>query len=77
MSYYVYHRFTKDLKPTDISLGFLKGNGVLTNLELDCDFITGALQLPPWMRVARVMCDRIRAHVPFTSLRNEPIQIVR
>ena len=71
-----FHRFTKDLKPSDISLAVLTGKGVLTNLELNCDFITEALQLPPWIRVARVMCDRIRAHVPFTNLRNDPIVIV-
>jgi hypothetical protein len=68
-------KFTKDLKPSDISLGVLTGKGVLINLELNCDFITEALQLPPWIRVARVMCDRIRAYVPFTNLRNDPIQI--
>ncbi|CAI8014582.1 UHRF1-binding protein 1-like, partial [Geodia barretti] len=68
-------KFTKDLKPSDISLAVLTGKGVLTNLELNCDFITQVLQLPPWIRVARVMCDRIRAHVPFTNLRNDPIQI--
>ena len=51
------HRFTKDLKPSDISLGFLTGRGVLTNLELNCDFITEVLQLPPWIRVARFFED--------------------
>ena len=73
---YVVRRFTKDLKPSDISLAILTGRGVLTNLELNCDFISTALQLPPWIRVAKVICDRIRAHVPFTSLRNDPILIV-
>ena len=73
---FILSRFTKDLKPADISLSFLSGKGVLRNLELDADFITEVLQLPPWLCVSRVVCDTIRAQVPFTSLRNDPLHIV-
>ncbi len=69
-------RFTKDLKPSDISLSFLSGKGHLYNLELNALFITEVLQLPPWIEVTRVVCDRIRGHVPFTSLRTEPVTFV-
>ena len=31
----------------------------------------------PSFQVCRVMCNRIQVHVPFTNLRNKPIQIVR
>jgi len=69
-------RFTKDLKPADISLNFLTGKGELHNLELNAEYITEVLQLPPWIHISRVLCNTIRAHVPFTSLRNDPVHFV-
>ena len=69
-------RFTKDLKPADISLNFLTGKGELHNLELNAEYITEVLQLPPWIHISRVVCNTIRAHVPFTSLRNDPVHFV-
>ncbi len=71
------HRFTKDLKPSDISLSFLTGKGHLSNLELNAQFISEVLQLPPWVAVSRVVCDTIRAKVPFTSLNTDPVNFVR
>ena len=85
-SYFIYrslnyltiqHRFTKDLKPSDISLNFLTGKGTLLNLELNAQFITEVLQLPPWIQISRVVCDKIRGRVPFTSLSSEPVTFVR
>lgn len=87
-SYYVYmsvitdisvimSRFTKHLKPSDISLSFLSGKGHLSNLELNGEVISAALQLPPWVVVSRVVCDTIRAKVPFTNINTDPVNFVR
>ena len=69
-------RFTKNLKPSDISFKFLTGKGSLNNLELNAQFLTEILQLPPWIQISRVVCDSIKAHVPFMKLGTEPIKFV-
>lgn len=70
------NRFTKHLNPNDISLSFLKGKGELNNLDLNADFITDVLRLPPWIRIKSVFCDQIKIHVPFTDLHKSPIRCV-
>ena len=75
-SRYFFRRFTKDLKPSDISLSFLRGKGELRNLELNSELITDALGLPPWISVNRVFCDSVRVSVPFTDLNKSPILCV-
>ncbi|KAL5502355.1 hypothetical protein EMCRGX_G009110 [Ephydatia muelleri] len=67
---------TKDLKPSDISLSFLTGKAVLQKIELNADFLTEIFHLPPCLQISRVVCDLIKADVPFTSLGTNPIQIV-
>lgn len=64
------------MKPSDISLNFLSGKGHLSNLELNGEFISEALQLPPWVVVSRVVCDTIRARVPFTNITTDPVNFV-
>lgn len=68
--------FTKDLKPSDISLSFLTGKAVLQKIELNAEFLTEIFHLPPCLQISRVVCDLIKADVPFTSLGSNPIQIV-
>lgn len=69
-------RYTKHLKPSDISLSFLSGKGHLSNLELNGDVLSEALQLPPWLVISKVICDTIRARVPFTSINTDPVNFV-
>ncbi len=69
-------RFTKHLKPSDISLSFLSGKGHLSNLELNGEVISEALHLPPWVVISRVLCDTIRARVPFTNINTDPVNFV-
>lgn len=69
-------RFTRDIKPSDISLSFLRGKGELRNLDLNTDVISSALQLPPWIKIDHVFCDTIKLDVPFTDLNKSPIRCV-
>ena len=69
-------RFTRDIKPSDISLSFLRGKGELRNLDLNTDVISSALQLPPWINIDHVFCDTIKLDVPFTDLNKSPIRCV-
>ncbi len=70
------NRFTKHLNPNDISLSFLKGKGELNNLDLNAEFITDVLRLPPWIRIKSVFCDQIKIDVPFTDLHRSPLRCV-
>lgn len=54
-------RFTKNLSPNKISLKFLKGEGELHNLELDETTLSELLELPPWIRITKAVCNRISA----------------
>ena len=56
-------RYTKGLKPKDISLQFLSGKGELKTLELNPDFINRVLMLPPWIEIHRAKCDSIKCKV--------------
>ncbi|XP_019849692.1 PREDICTED: uncharacterized protein LOC100636695 [Amphimedon queenslandica] len=67
-------KFTRDIKPSDISLSFLRGKGELRNLDLNTDVISSALQLPPWISIDHVFCDMIKLDIPFTDLNKSPIK---
>lgn len=69
-------RFTRDIKPADLSLSFLRGKGELRNLDLNTDVIASVLRLPPWIKIERVFCDSIRIDVPFTDINKSPIRCV-
>ncbi|KAF3697129.1 UHRF1-binding protein 1 ICBP90-binding protein 1 [Channa argus] len=51
-------RFTKNLSPDKINLSTLKGEGQLTNLELDEEVLQNMLDLPTWLAVTRVYCNK-------------------
>jgi len=60
---FFYLRFAKNLDPNSLSLKFLKGEGELTNLELDEGVISDLLEFPPWLQLSKVTCNRISAKV--------------
>lgn len=66
-------RFTKNLSPNKISLKFLKGEGELHNLELDEITLAEVLELPPWIRLTKAVCNRISAKIHWTKLKTDPI----
>lgn len=64
--YFFTFRFTKNLSPDKINLSTLKGEGQLSNLELDEEVLQNMLDLPTWLAVTRVYCNkaaiRVRHH---------------
>jgi hypothetical protein len=56
-------RFTKNLSPDKINLSTLKGEGQLTNLELDEEVLQNVLELPTWLAITRVYCNRASIRV--------------
>ncbi|XP_074867409.1 bridge-like lipid transfer protein family member 3B isoform X2 [Carettochelys insculpta] len=67
------HRFTKNLSPDKINLSTLKGEGQLTNLELDEEVLQNMLDLPTWLAINKVFCNKAAIRIPWTKLKTHPI----
>ncbi|XP_026115494.1 UHRF1-binding protein 1-like isoform X2 [Carassius auratus] len=66
-------RFTKNLSPDKINLSTLKGEGQLSNLELDEEVLQNMLDLPTWLAVTRVYCNKASIRIQWTKLKTSPI----
>lgn len=66
-------RFTKNLSPDKINLSTLKGEGQLSNLELDEEVLQNMLELPTWLAVTRVYCNKAAIRIQWTKLKTSPI----
>uniref|UniRef100_A0A8C4IS70 Bridge-like lipid transfer protein family member 3B n=1 Tax=Dicentrarchus labrax TaxID=13489 RepID=A0A8C4IS70_DICLA len=60
-------KFAKNLSPDKINLSTLKGEGQLTNLELDEEVLQSLLDLPTWLAINRVCCNKAAIR-PMTCL---------
>ena len=56
-------RFTKNLSPDKINLSALKGEGDLSDLELDEAVLMELLALPTWLRLSKAFCNRVTIKV--------------
>ncbi|XP_072233725.1 bridge-like lipid transfer protein family member 3B isoform X2 [Leuresthes tenuis] len=68
-------RFAKNLSPDKINLSTLKGEGQLTNLELDEEVLQSLLDLPTWLAINRVFCNKAAIRIPWTKLKTHPITL--
>ncbi|XP_049638757.1 bridge-like lipid transfer protein family member 3B isoform X3 [Suncus etruscus] len=66
-------RFTKNLSPDKINLSTLKGEGELKNLELDEEVLQNMLDLPTWLAINKVSCNKASIRIPWTKLKTQPI----
>ncbi|XP_041051520.1 UHRF1-binding protein 1 [Carcharodon carcharias] len=66
-------RFTKNLSPDKINVSTLKGEGQLTNLELDEEVLQNVLDLPTWLAITRVYCNKAAIRIQWTKLKTHPI----
>lgn len=69
MSSFMDPRFAKNLSPDQINLSTLKGEGHLTNLELDEEVLQSLLDLPTWLAINRVCCNKATIRVSDTAAR--------
>ena len=49
----------------------------MSNLELNEAVMTDLLELPAWMRITRVWCNRVTVRIHWTKLKSVPIYVVR
>ncbi|KAJ8386696.1 hypothetical protein AAFF_G00168120 [Aldrovandia affinis] len=68
-------RFAKNLSPDKINLSTLKGEGQLTNLELDEEVLQNMLDLPTWLAINKVACNKAAIRIPWTKLKTHPISL--
>ncbi|XP_015124698.1 UHRF1-binding protein 1-like [Diachasma alloeum] len=66
-------RFTKNLSADKINLSTLRGEGELTNLELDEAVLTDLLELPSWLKLTSAWCNKVNLRVQWTKLKSVPI----
>ena len=58
-----FFRFAKNLTSDKINISSLKGEGELSNLELNEDVLTNLLELPTWLRITKAVCNRVAIKV--------------
>ena len=58
-------RFAKNLSPDKIQLSTLKGEGELTNLELNEDILMELMDLPTWLKLTKAVCNKVNIKVGF------------
>uniref|UniRef100_A0A7E4VL87 Chorein N-terminal domain-containing protein n=1 Tax=Panagrellus redivivus TaxID=6233 RepID=A0A7E4VL87_PANRE len=68
--------FAKNLKPEQISLEVLGGTGELRNIVLNEEVLSEKLELPPFLRIRRAECNRVKVKVPWTKLNSAPVEII-
>lgn len=73
---FFHSRFTKNLSADKINLSTFKGEGELSNLELDEIVLTELLELPSWLRLTNAWCNRVSFRIQWTKLKSVPIFLV-
>ncbi|KAL3266104.1 hypothetical protein HHI36_010290 [Cryptolaemus montrouzieri] len=68
-------RFTKNLSADKINISTFKGEGELSNLELNEIVLTDLLELPSFLRLTKAWCNRVTFRIPWTKLRSVPIHL--
>jgi len=68
-------KFVKNLNPSQIQLSAMKGEGELTDLELNEVVLTELLELPVWIRLTKASCNRAAIRIQWTKLKTVPIQL--
>lgn len=66
-------RFIKNLSADKINLSTFKGEGELSNLELDEIVLTDLLELPSWLRLTNAWCNKVSFRIQWTKLKSVPI----
>lgn len=73
--FYYKFRYTKNLSSDKINISTFKGEGELTNLELDEAVLTELLELPSWLRLTSAWCNHISFRISWAKLKSVPITL--
>lgn len=73
---YFTYSYVKDLSPDKINVSTFRGEGDLSNLQLNEDVLTDLLELPPWIRLTSAWCNHVSFRISWTKLKSVPITLV-
>jgi len=68
-------RYTKNLSSDKINISTFKGEGSLSNLQLDEAVLTELLELPSWLRLTSAWCNHISFSISWAKLKSVPITL--
>ncbi|XP_055916203.1 bridge-like lipid transfer protein family member 3B isoform X5 [Eupeodes corollae] len=68
-------RYTKNLSSDKINLSTFRGEGELSNLQLDENVLTDLLELPSWLRLTSAWCNHVSFRISWTKLKSVPITL--
>ncbi|XP_055588824.1 bridge-like lipid transfer protein family member 3B isoform X2 [Uranotaenia lowii] len=68
-------RYTKNLSPDKVNLSAFRGEGELSNLQLDENVLTDLLELPGWLRLTSAWCNHVSFRISWTKLKSTPITL--
>ncbi|KAK3865682.1 hypothetical protein Pcinc_028724 [Petrolisthes cinctipes] len=68
-------KFAKNVSSDSVNVSTLKGEGELTNLELNEIVLTDLLELPTWLRITRAQVNRVNLKIQWTKLKSVPILV--
>ncbi|XP_055635192.1 bridge-like lipid transfer protein family member 3B [Toxorhynchites rutilus septentrionalis] len=68
-------RYTKNLSPDKVNLSAFRGEGDLSNLQLDENVLTELLELPAWLRLTSAWCNHVSFRISWTKLKSTPITL--
>ncbi|KAH8319134.1 hypothetical protein KR067_010406, partial [Drosophila pandora] len=69
------YSYTKNLSSDKINLSTFRGEGELSNLELDERVLTELLELPSWLRLTSAWCNHVSFRISWTKLKSVPITL--
>uniref|UniRef100_A0A182SJS4 Chorein_N domain-containing protein n=1 Tax=Anopheles maculatus TaxID=74869 RepID=A0A182SJS4_9DIPT len=67
--------YTKNLSPDKVNLSAFRGEGELSNLQLDENVLTELLELPAWLRLTSAWCNHVSFRISWTKLKSTPIML--
>lgn len=70
------YRYTKNLSSDKINISTFRGEGELSNLQLDENVLTELLELPAWLRLTSAWCNHVSFRISWTKLKSVPITLV-
>lgn len=76
MLIYYFSSYIKNLSSDKINISTFRGEGELSNLELDENVLTELLELPLWLRLTSGWCNHVSFRISWTKLGSVPITLV-
>ncbi|XP_055352171.1 bridge-like lipid transfer protein family member 3B isoform X1 [Paramacrobiotus metropolitanus] len=68
-------KFIKNFERDQLKLSVTKGRFELTDLDFDEDLLTNLMELPTWLKVDRISCNRLYVKIGWRKIQSLPLHI--